>query len=399
MALFAVVGASLAGLSAAATLRSAGHEGPIVVVDAARALPSDRPPLTKQLLTGEWEDDRAQQPLAHRVPQLDLDLRLGTGAVALDASTRTLRLSDGSTLSADGIVIATGASARRLPGPELRGVHVIRELSDAVALRADLDEAPRRVGVIGAGFIGAEVAATCRKRGHPVTMVEAAPVPLGRVLPGEIGAFLAGLHRDHGVEVRLGVGVAGLLDDGKGRVRGISLADGSTVDADVVVVGIGVTPNTAWLEGSGLAVDDGVVCDPSCLAAPGVVAAGDVANWFNAHFGERMRVEHWEHAIEHGEAAATRLLGGDADAVPFMSVPWFWSDQYDRKIQMAGRPSGSDRMHVLEGSTAERRFVAAFRRGDRCTGVLGVNRPRHTMQARMQLRDTLDWQPIADLFT
>ncbi|MBS1839146.1 MAG: FAD-dependent oxidoreductase, partial [Actinobacteria bacterium] len=165
-----------------------------------------------------------------------------------------------------------------------------------------------------------------------------------------------------------------------------------------VVVGVGVTPNTGWLEGSGLRLDDGVMCDATCLAAPGIVAAGDVASWFNAHYGEQMRVEHWEHAIEHGEAAALRLLGGDVDAVPFLSVPWFWSDQYDRKIQMAGRPAPDDEVHVLDGSLDEQRFVAAFRRGRRCTGVLGVNRPRHVMQARMALRDSLEWQPIADLF-
>lgn len=399
MQTFVVVGASLAGLSAAASLRSHGHDGPIVVVDGAPQLPSDRPPLTKQLLSGEWEPERALQPSAHRLPELDVDLRLGTRATGLDVGSLTLRLDDGSTLAADGIVVAAGASARRLPGPALRGVHTVRDLADSVALRSDLDEEPNRVAVIGAGFIGAEVAATCRQRGHPVTMVEAAPVPLARVLPEAIGGFVAELHRDHGVDVRLGVGVDALLDDGDGRARGVRLADGSTVDAEVVVVGIGVVPDTSWLEGSGLTLGDGIVCDSTCLAAPGVVAAGDVASWFNEHFGEQMRVEHWEHAIEHGEAAAVRLLGGDVDAVPFLSVPWFWSDQYDRKIQLAGRPDGGDEVHVLEGSVAERRFVAAFRRGDRCTGVLGVNRPRHVMQARMLLRESLEWQPVVDLLT
>lgn len=398
MTTYAIVGASLAGLSAASALRSNGHDGPIVVVDPSPELPSDRPPLSKQLLSGEWEPDRAHQPLANKLADLDLDLRLGVAATSLDVAGRTLALSDGDRLEADGIVLAMGAAARHLPGPTLDGVHVVRDLADAVALRAELDRSPSRVGVIGAGFIGAEVAATCRERGLDVTMIEAAPTPMLRAFPAEIGTFVADLHRDHGVDVRLGVGVDGLRDDGGGRVAGIRLADGTTVDADVVVVGIGVTPNTGWLEGSGLDLSNGVVCDATTLAAPGVTAAGDVASWVNEHFGEAMRVEHWEHAIEHGEAAALRLLGGDPAAVPFLSVPWFWSDQYDRKIQMAGRPSGDDEAHLVEGSFEERRFVVAFRRDDRCTGVLGVNRPRHVVQARMKLRDSLEWEPIAELF-
>lgn len=399
MTTFAIVGASLAGLSAASTLRRGEPEATIVVIDAAPELPSDRPPLSKQVLSGEWEAERAHQPLANKVSDLGLDMRFGVAAAGLDVAGRCLSLSDGSQITADGIVLAMGAAARRLPGPELAGVHVVRDLADALALRAELDAGPRRVGVIGAGFIGAEVAATCRERGLAVTMIESAPMPMLRAFPEQIGAFVADLHRDHGTEVRLGVEVVGLTDDGNGRVAGIAMADGTTVDADVVVVGIGVTPNTGWLQGSGLDISNGVVCDATTLAAPGITGAGDVASWVNEHFGEAMRVEHWEHAIEHGEAAATRLLGGDPAAVPFLSVPWFWSDQYDRKIQMAGRPSSSDELHLMEGSFEERRFVVAFRRGDRCTGVLGVNRPRHVMQARMQLKATLDWAPIAELLT
>ena len=407
MTVFAIVGASLAGLSAAGTLRSRGHDGPIVVVDPSPDLPSDRPPLPKQVLAGEWEPEKAHQPMSTRLSDLDLDLRLGVAATGLRAATRTLTLSDGTELRADGIVVASGAAPRRLPGAAPAGVHVVRDLADCLALRADLDAGPARVGVIGAGFIGAEVAATCRGRGLDVTMIEAAPVPLSRVLPATVGHFVADLHREHGVDVRLGVGVDGLVHDagqsdgtgqGHGRVTGIRLADHTVVEADVVVVGIGVSPNTGWLEGSGLTIDNGVVCDESCLAAPGITAAGDVANWLNPHFGERMRVEHWEHAIEQGEAAAIRLLHRDATGVPFLAVPWFWSDQYDRKIQMAGRPSGEDELVVVEGSIDEQRFVAAFKRGDRCTAVLGVNRPRHVIQARMRLAESLDWAPIAELF-
>jgi 3-phenylpropionate/trans-cinnamate dioxygenase ferredoxin reductase subunit len=394
----AVVGASLAGLAAAQALRDGGHDGDLVVVDPSPALPADRPPLSKQVLAGEWEPERAQQPMASRLDGLGLDLRLGVAATALDAGTRRLTLSDGSELAPDGIVLAMGASARSLPGATPAGVHVVRTLEDCLALRADLDAGPSRVVVIGAGFIGAEVAATCRGRGLDVTMIEAAPVPLGRVLPGTIGDFITDLHRDEGVDVRLGVGVDGLDTDGAGRVRAVRMADGTEVAADVVVVGIGVTTNTGWLEGSGLTVDNGVVCDETCLAAPGITAAGDVANWMNAHYGERMRVEHWEHAIEQGEAAGRRLLAEHPEAVPFLAVPWFWSDQYDRKIQMAGRPAAGDELTVVDGSIEERRFVATFRRGDRCTAVLGVNRPRLVIQARMRLNDSLDWAPVAELF-
>jgi 3-phenylpropionate/trans-cinnamate dioxygenase ferredoxin reductase subunit len=393
-----VVGASLAGWSAVDALRGGGHDGEIVVVDAGTELPSDRPPLSKQVLAGTMEPEAAHQPLAGRITEFDVDLRLGCRVESLDATALRLDLRDGSSLNASGVVVATGATPRSLPGPSLQGVHVLRTMEDSLALRADLLSGPDRVAVIGAGFIGAEVAATCRGLGLEVTLIEAAPTPMVRVLPAAVGSFVADLHRDHGVDVRLGVGVEGIVADG-GRVRGVALADGTTVDASVVVVGIGVVPDVAWLEGSGVPVGNGVTCDETCLAAPGVVAAGDVAEWFNPHFGERMRVEQWEHAIEQGAAAGRRLLAAADDPAPFVSVPWFWSDQYDRKLQLAGRPAATDEVHVLEGSFEERRFVAAFRRGDRCTGVLGVNRPRHVVQARMRLAESLDWAPIEELLS
>ena len=205
------------------------------------------------------------------------------------------------------------------------------------------------------------------------------------------------MHREEGVDVRLGVGVDGLSSEA-GRVTGVRMADGSTVDAEVVVVGIGVVPNIGWLDGSGLAVANGVVCDETMLAAPGVVAAGDVAFWPNSHFGESMRVEHWEHAIEQGAHAGRRLMAGDSGGDAYAAIPWFWSDQYGCKIQMAGRPAADDECVLVEGGFEERRFVTLFRRGDRCTGVLGVSRPRHVMQGRMKLVESLDWAPVASLF-
>ncbi len=411
MAPVLVIGASLAGLTATETLRNGGYEGDLIVIDASPTLPPDRPPLSKQVLAGAWEPERAVHRVADRLPELDVDLRLGLTATSLDAAARRVTLSDGSQMEAAGIVLAMGASPRHLPGVPPAGVHVLRTMEDCLALRADLDAAPARVAVVGAGFIGAEVAATCRGRGLEVTMIEAGGLPLGRVLPDAIGSFVAELHRAHGVDVCLGVGVDALETDDDGRVRSVRLDGGASVDADVVVVGIGVVPSTGWLEGSGLELDDGVRCDPTCLAAPGIVAAGDVASWHNQRFDQVMRVEQWENAIEQGEYAGRRLLAelnsGSAGAgrpmEPFAPIPWFWSDQYDRKIQMAGRPGGDDELVVVEGSIGEgdvtgRKFVALLRRDDRCTAVIGVNRPRHVMQARMKMAESLDWNGVRALF-
>ena len=311
---------------------------------------------------------------------LDADWRLGRRAVGLDVARRTVTLDDGSTITADGILIATGARCRELPTGGLDGIYTLRSLDDCLALRAELEVSPRRVAVVGAGFIGAEVAATARERGLEVTVIEALPVPLGRVLGTEIGTVCADVHRDHGVDLRLGVGVDGF--EGHGRVEQVNLSDGTSVDADVVVVGIGVVPNTEWLEGSGLELDDGVVCDETCLAAPGIVAAGDVARWPNRLFGETMRVEHWDNAIEQGQHAVRRLMASDEQAQPYTPVPWFWSDQYDRKIQLAGRVRPDDEVRIITGSTEERRFAALYGRAGRLVGVLGFNRPRHVMKYR-----------------
>jgi len=385
-----VVGASLAGMHAAHTLRREGFEGRISVVDADDATPYDRPPLSKQVLAGEWEPDRIVLPAANE--DLDLDLHLGRRAMSLDRVERFVRLDGGDRLGYDGLVVATGASARWLPrSEELDGVHVLRSLDDCLRLRTALDEHPSRVVVVGAGFIGAEVAATCRGRGLEVTLLEAAPVPLERALGTQLGAVMAEVHRDHGVDVRLGVGVDGL--EGADRVEAVRLADGSVVEAEVVVVGIGVTPNVDWLAGSGLDVDDGVVCDETLLAAPGVVAAGDIARWPSARYREYLRVEHWETAIEMGEAAAHRLLAEDRGTEPsrFDPVPWFWSDQYDRKIQLAGRSSADDDVEVVHGSLDERRFVALYGRDGTVAGVLGMNRPAHVARLRPLVESRVPW--------
>ncbi|MBK6668669.1 MAG: FAD-dependent oxidoreductase [Actinobacteria bacterium] len=393
-----VVGASLAGLTAAASLREQGWDGHLVVVDAAMELPADRPPLSKQVLAGTMDSAAARQPLADRIDELDIDLRLGHRVEGFGADDHRIKFFNDHELTADGVIVATGANARwPAPRDELpAGVHVVRTLEDSLALKAELDTAAGPLVVLGAGFIGAEVAATARTAGHDVTMIEAAPQPLARVLPSEVGAAVAKLHRDHGVDVRVGVGFASIDAGPGGRVESVTLSDGSVVPASVVVAGLGADPSIEWLSGSGLSLGNGVVCDETLLAAPGVTAAGDVANWFNPTFGERMRVEQWDHAIESGRAAAVRLLaeaGGDAPQ-PFASVPWFWSDQYDRKLQMAGRPSGNDEAVVIDGELGAERFAVAFRRGDRCTGVLACNRPRLAVVSRTRMTQSLAWDHV-----
>jgi NADPH-dependent 2,4-dienoyl-CoA reductase/sulfur reductase-like enzyme len=386
METIAVVGASLAGLRAVETLRREGFDGRLVLVGAEPELPYDRPPLSKDFLAGEADLDRLA---LRRTPyeELDLDLRLGTHADALDLGARELALDSGDRLAFDGLVIATGSTPRRLPGsPDLPGIFVLRTLADAVAIRAAMADGPRVV-VVGAGFIGSEVAATCRGRGLDVTVLEALPAPLVRGLGEVLGMVCGELHRDHGVDLRLGVGVAGF--EGDGRVERVRLDDGSAVDADVVVVGVGVAPVTDWLADSGLTIDNGVVCDGTLLAAPGVVCAGDVTRWPNPLFGgELMRLEHWTNATEQGVAAARRLLYGDGVAPePFAPVPLVWSDQYDRKIQTVGSFRGDDEMEVVHGSLVERRFTAVFGRAGRLVGALGFSMPAKVMQYRRMIAD------------
>ena len=341
------------------------------------------------MLAGDWDTDRTILRPTDDYEPLALDVRLGRRATALALDERVVVLDDGERVAFDGLVIATGASPRVLPGtPDLEGIHVLRTIDDCLAIRAALDAKPRVV-VVGAGFIGSEVAATCRGRGLEVTVLEALPVPLARALGDEMGAACGELHRDHGVDLRVNATVAGF--EGAGRIERVRLGDGGAVDAELVVLGVGVAPETGWLEGSGLALDNGVVCDAACFAsAPGVVAAGDVARWHNPLFGIDMRVEHWTNAAEQGTAAARALLAG-AGAVPFAPVPYFWSDQYDAKIQFVGVAAPDDEVRVVHGSVAERRFVALYGRAGRLVGALAVSRPRLLMAYRRLIADQASW--------
>jgi NADPH-dependent 2,4-dienoyl-CoA reductase/sulfur reductase-like enzyme len=387
-----VVGASLAGLRAVQALRRAGFAGRVTAIGEENEPPYDRPPLSKEVLSGKWDAERTRL-LRPEDEALEVEWRLGRRAESLDLAARQVVLAGGERVPFDGLVIATGTFARRLPGaPPLAGVHVLRTLSDCLTLRAELDRSPR-VAVIGAGFIGLEVAATCRGRGLPVSVIESLPAPLERGLGAKLGAFVGEIHRDQGVDLRLGAKVARLV--GGERVEAVELAGGERIPADVVLVGIGAAPATAWLEGSGLELDNGVVCDAACRAtrAPFVVGAGDVARWPNPLFGAPMRIEHWTNATEMADHAVATLLAGEGSGEPFAPVPFVWSDQYDRKIQVAGRLEGADETRIVDGSLEERRFVMLFGHRGRVVGVLGINRARLVMKARALIRDRA---PFAD---
>lgn len=342
------------------------------------------------MLKGEWDGERVALAAGSN-EALGLTWERGVAAASLDLEGRHVALADGRRLAFDGLVIATGARARPLPGTEgLAGVHALRTLDDALAVRAAVASGGRVV-VVGAGFIGAEVAASCRALGAPVAMVEPLPAPLARVLGPAMGEVVADLHREHGVELHLGVGVAG-VEPGDGPLR-VLLADGAVLEAEVVVVGIGVIPNTEWLEGSGLDLDDGVRCDETTLVAPGVVACGDVARWPNPLFGETQRVEHWEHALDMAAHAARRLLadGRGEPGEAFAPVPFFWSDQYDRKIQLAGRVRPDDDLAIVAGSVDDRRFCALYGREGRVVGALTMNMPAKVIRYRRQIAEGLGW--------
>ncbi len=380
-----VVGASLAGMRAAESLRSEGFAGELAVVGAEGHLPYDRPPLSKQFLQGTWDRARIALRSEERLGALGLDLRLGAVAADLDPVGHLVHLSDGDELAYDGLVVATGAAPRTLPGSEgLTWVHVLRTLDDAESLRSAFAQGAQRMVVVGAGFIGSEVASSCRAMGMDVTVVEALEVPLSGVLGEQMGRVCADLHQENGVELVTGVGVVGFEEPEVGSRR-IRLSDGRLLPADVAVVGIGVTPATSWLEGSGLEVANGVHCDGRLFAAPDVVVAGDVANWLDEATGDRVRIEHWTNAAEQGVLAGRNLLSGSSDAAPYDAVPYFWSDVYGSKIQVLGRPGPDDQVVVVHGSTGEKRFVALYERRGRLSGVLGFSSPRQVMSMRAQL--------------
>lgn len=396
-----VVGASLAGTRACETLRNGGHTGAITLVGAERHRPYDRPPLSKRLLRGDWEPEQIQLRAIDALNALNLTLKLGVVATALSVANRTITLDspgvgvavehNAQDISFDGLIIATGAVPRQLPRqPRMVGLHLLRTIDDSISLREELQPGIRVV-VIGAGFIGLEVAATARQRGCEVLILEGLASPLLRVVGESIGRLISRVHERHGVHIRCDVEVRRIT--GTDSVSGVELDDGTVVPADVVVVGIGVDPATAWLESSGLTIRNGVMCDETLNAGvPGIYAAGDVARWPNALYVDEeptMRIEHWTNAAEQGAYAAENLLASWRGEIskPFVSVPFFWSDQFGARIQLLGRATPEDEMKIVVGDERSEKLVAFYHRNDRLRGVLGISMPKAVMSCRPLLAD------------
>ena len=395
----AVIGGSLAGLRAVETLRTDGFSGNITVVNAEDGAPYDRPPLSKKFLSGEWEADRIQLRKPSDIDELGATWLNSTHATALNVAARELTLSTSSVLNYDACIIATGGIARELPQqPHAQGIHQLRTLHDAQGLREELQPGKKLV-VIGAGFIGLEAAATAVARGCTVTVLEGLPAPLIRGLGEDMGTAATAIHATQGVKIRCNVRVQGIETNTNG-VTGVRISDAngeSVVAADVVLVGIGVAPATQWLEGSGLAINDGVVCDAHLQAAPGVFAAGDVARWENGLYSDlepTMRVEHWTTAAEQGAHAARNALAhiNNTPLVPYSAVPFFWSDQFTARIQFLGRSTDAEEIRVVAGSVDEGKFAAAYMRAGRLVGVLGVSMPKVVMPSRKLLEVHTPWE-------
>ena len=386
-----VVGGSLAGVNAVEELRHRGFQGEITLVSAEDDLPYDRPPLSKAALKEGPEHSRLLLKEAAWYDEHGIDVLLASPAVGLDPQARTVRLDDGRSLPYDGLVIATGCSPRPLNGlADQARIHVVRDLADAAALHPELVPG-RHLVVIGAGFIGLEVAATARTLGLDVSVVESARLPLTRVLGTETGSWFQEFHTSHGVNLYCGTGVARIEASTGGSH--VHLTDGTVLNADVIVAGIGVTPATWWLEGSGIELADGVTCDPTLRTSlPDVVAAGDLVRWHNILFDETMRVEQWLNAVDQGSHAVHTLLG---EAEPFSHVPYFWSDQFDAKVRFVGLAGAHDQIevrHPREGSV-----VTLFGRGGTIHGALCVNAPRQLAQLKGAIQQQRSYQDALDI--
>lgn len=373
-----IVGGGLAAARTAEQLRKSEFSGPVTIVSDEVHLPYDRPPLSKDVLHADL-DDVALKP-AEFYAENDITLRLGSAARNVDTAAQTVTLADGSVLGYDELVIATGLVPRRIPSfPELDGIRVLRSLDDALALRGQASSA-RNAVIVGAGFIGCEVAASLRKLGVAVVLVEPQPTPLASVLGEQVGALVTRLHRAEGVDVRTGVGVAEVRGQ-DGRVTSVFLTDGTELEADLVVVGIGSRPATDWLEGSGITVDNGVVCDEAGrTSAPHVWALGDAASWRDAT-GHQVRVEHWSNVAEQARVVVPRMLGQEPPEA--VVVPYFWSDQYDVKIQCLGEPEAGDIVHIVEDDG--RKFLAYYERDGVVAGVVGGGMPGKVMKSRAKI--------------
>lgn len=381
-----VVGAGAAGLAVVETLRRDGYAGRVTVIGNESRLPYDRPPLSKQFLAGAWDDDRLALRPQEAVDALEADWRLGVRATALDAGRRQVSLSDGTSVSYDALVVATGVRPRRLAGAEeLRGAHVLRTADDAARLRHELGRKPHLV-VAGGGFLGVETAASARELGCEVTLVSRRETPFSDVLGHEVAAMLADVHRERGVELEHG-SVADLVSE-DGAVSGVRLVDGRLIAADAALISIGSSVNVEWLDGSGVEIADGIVCDASGRAAANIWAAGDVAAWWHDGDAAYRRFEHRTNAAEHGMIVARSILG---TVNPMARVPYVWSDQYDLKVQIYGLPHEADRVEIIDGSLADRKFTALYGQNGHVCAAVGVNLVRPLRALRRHVAAQTVW--------
>ena len=401
-----VVGASAAGLAVAEELRRRDFAGEVTLIGDEPGLPYDRPPLSKQLLAGEWEADRLLLRPREQWDALGITHRAATAAVGVDTGARVVRLADGGEYGYDALVVATGARAVHPPalGAGLAGAQVLRDLPDALRLKAALAGGGRLV-IVGAGFVGAEAAAVARGMGVPVTMVDPLPLPMVNVLGVEIARMLAAVHEENGVELRCGTGVSRVTADGDGRVTGVELDDGSRVEATTVLVAVGARPAVDWLAGSGVPLGErerdgvlGVLCDARGQATDTVWAAGDVAAWKDPAGGRYHRAEHRLSATEQGRAVGAALLG--AEPTP-PGLPYFWSDQYHLKLQSYGATGRDMAFAVVEGAPAEGRFVAVYGypgtdgRPHQVEGVIAAGMARALRGWRQAVLDHAPWPELS----
>jgi 3-phenylpropionate/trans-cinnamate dioxygenase ferredoxin reductase subunit len=372
-----IVGGGLAAVRTAEQLRRAEYTGTVTIISDETHLPYDRPPLSKDVLRGEVDDVTLKPQQFY--DDNDITLRLGSAVTTVDTDAKSVTLADGSTLDYDDLIIATGLVPRRIPSfPDLAGIRVLRTFDESLALREHAGSTKRAV-VVGAGFIGCEVAASLRGLGVDVVLVEPQPAPLASVLGEQIGSLIARLHREEGVDVRIGIGVTEVVGDT--HVEKVVLTDGSEVATDLVVVGIGSRPNTDWLEGTGIDVDNGIICDNvGQTTAPHVWALGDVASWQDVT-GHQARVEHWSNVTEQARVLVPVILGQEPPEV--IVVPYFWSDQYDVKIQCLGEPEADDIVHIVEDDG--RKFLAYYERDGVFVGVVGGGMPGKVMKARSKI--------------
>ena len=375
---YVIIGAGIAGNAGAETLRKHGFDGAVHLVGAEPYRPYDRPPLSKEFLSGTKEQEKLFFKPDDFYTEQSIELHLGTEATTLDPSSNTVALSNGETLRYDKLLLATGSRVRTLPipGSNLQGVHYLRTINDSQAIAQSMNGASRVV-IVGAGFVGSEVAAVCKTAGLEVTVLEIQPQPMAHILGEEMGAIYANFHTGRGIELRLREGIS--------EIRGSSHAEqvvtdrGNVIDCDFVVIGVGISPDTALAESAGLDVDRGILVDESCQTShPDIYAAGDVANWYHPGLGHRLRVEHWDNALNQGAAAAKSMLGAPE---PYSPTLYFWSDQYDLNIQYLGHATEWDEIAV-RGNPSDEKFTAFYLKEGSVHGALVVNNFRDIRPTR-----------------